>query len=110
MNSRFTAAAIAALLSLPLALQAADKPKKNVTFAAADADKDGKVSVSEYVVAMKGKLDDGAARAKFAELDKDKNGSLSREEFEGRTGEKKARKAKNGGADAASTEPRMPRQ
>jgi len=109
MNYRVTAAAMAALLSLPLAVQAADKSKKS-GFTAADADGDGKVSATEYVTAMKGKLDESAARAKFAELDKDKSGSLTREEFEGRTGEKKARQARKGGTEGASSETqRMPR-
>ena len=89
MHKRILIAATAVLLSLPLALHAADEGKKKGPFMAADTDNDGKVSLAEYVASMKGKLDEAAAKAKFAELDKDKNGSLSREEFNAGAGEKK---------------------
>ena len=92
MQKQILIAATAVLLSLPLALHAADETKKKGPFMAADADGDGKVTQTEYVAAMKGKLDETAAKAKFAELDKDKNGSLSREEFS--AGEKKGGKKK----------------
>jgi Ca2+-binding EF-hand superfamily protein len=62
----------------------------------ADTDGDGKVSQTEYIAFVKGKMDDAAAKAKFAELDKDKNGSLSREEFNAGAGEKKGKKKKEG--------------
>ena len=82
MHKRILIAATAALLSLPLAVNAADEgKKKGGPFMAADTDNDGKVTLAEYVAAVKGKMDDAAAKARFAELDKDKNGSLSREEF-----------------------------
>jgi hypothetical protein len=38
---------------------------------------------------MKGKMDEAAAKAKFTELDKDKNGSLSAQEFNPGGGKKK---------------------
>lgn len=94
MQKRILIAVTAALLSLPLALNAADEAKKKGPFMAADADNDGKVTLAEYVAAVKGKLDDAAAKAKFADLDKDKNGSLSREEFNAGAGEKKGGKKK----------------
>lgn len=94
MQKRILIAVTAALLSLPLALNAADQAKKKGPFMAADADNDGKVTLAEYVAAVKGKLDDTAAKAKFADLDKDKNGSLSREEFNAGAGEKKGGKKK----------------
>jgi hypothetical protein len=94
MQKRFLLAATAVLLSLPLASHAADGAKKKGPFVLADTDNDGKVSQTEYVVAMKGKLDETAAKAKFAELDKNKDGSLSREEFNAGAGEKKGGKKK----------------
>jgi Ca2+-binding EF-hand superfamily protein len=94
MHKRILIAATIALLAIPLAAHAADGEKKKSPFVTADTDSDGKVSQAEYVTAMKGKLDDAAARTRFAELDKDRNGSLSREEFSTSTGEKKARKKK----------------
>lgn len=94
MQKRILLAVTAALLSLPLALSAADEAKKKGPFMVADADNDGKVTLAEYVAAVKGKLDDSAAKAKFADLDKDKNGSLSREEFNAGAGEKKGGKKK----------------
>jgi Ca2+-binding EF-hand superfamily protein len=98
MQKRILIAATAVLLSLPLAVRAADETKKKGPFTAADTDGDGKVSKTEYVAAMKGKLDAAAADAKFAELDKNKDGSLSREEFNAGAGEKKGggKKKKSG--------------
>ena len=92
MQKRIILTAAAVMLSLPLALSAADEKKKG-PFMAADADSDGKVTLTEYVAAVKGKMDDAAAKAKFAELDKNKDGSLSREEFQAGT-EKKGEKKK----------------
>lgn len=97
MQKQIKFAVIAALLSLPLALNAADQAKKKGPFAAADTNNDGKVSQSEYVAAMKGKMDDAAAKAKFTELDKDKDGSLSAQEFNAGGGEKKGGKKKKDG-------------
>ena len=62
----------------------------------ADADNDGKVSQIEYVAAMKGKLDETAAKAKFAELDKNKDGTLSREEFNAGVEKKGGKNKKDG--------------
>ncbi|MES2696802.1 MAG: EF-hand domain-containing protein [Verrucomicrobiota bacterium] len=88
MQKNIIIAALAAALTIPLALHAADEKKKG-PFMVADADNDGKVTQAEYVAAVKGKMDDTAAKAKFADLDKDKNGSLSRDEFNAGAGPKK---------------------
>jgi Ca2+-binding EF-hand superfamily protein len=93
MQKRIILTAMAVTLSLPLAAHAADGTKKKGPFMAADTDGDGKVTVTEYVAAMKGKLDENAAKAKFAELDTNKDKSLSREEFQ--AGVEKKGKKKN---------------
>ena len=95
MQKRFLITAAAVALSLPLALNAADENKKKGPFAVADTDGDGKVSLTEYVAASKGKMDEAAAKAKFAELDKNNDKSLSREEFNAGAGEKKGGKKKD---------------
>src|SRR5688500_13860419 len=98
MQKPMLIAALAATLSLPLALNAADEPKKKGGgFTAADADKDGKVTQTEYVAAMKSRLDEAAAKSRFAELDKDKDGSLSREEFNSGAGKKGGKDGEKGG-------------
>lgn len=89
MQKHILIAATAALLSLPLALNAAADGKKKGPFVVADTDGDGKVSKTEYVVALKGKLEKAAAETKFADLDKNKDGSLDRQEFNAGAGEKK---------------------
>lgn len=90
MQKRIIIAAIAAALSLPLALNAADEnKKKGGGFVAADTDKDGKVTEAEYVAALSGRLDAAAAKARFAKIDADKDGSLTRQEFSAGVGEKK---------------------
>lgn len=83
MNKRtLLTAVIATLISLPLALNAADEnKKKGGGFAAMDTDKDGKVSKAEYLAAMKGKGDDAKAEARFKTLDKNGDGFLTQEEF-----------------------------
>ena len=71
---------VAFLITGTAALAADPKPAK-VTFANADADHDGKVSLREFSAAHKATLDATAAKAKFAELDKNKDGTLSNDEF-----------------------------
>lgn len=79
MNKRtLTAAVIAALLSLPLAINAADEKKKGGGFAAMDTDKDGKISKKEFVAAQK---DASKAEGRFAQLDTDKDGFLTQAEM-----------------------------
>ena len=89
MQKRILIAATAALLSLPLALNAADQAKKKGPFVVADTDGNGSVSKAEYVAAMAGKLDKAAAETRFGTLDKNKDGSLDRQEFNAGAGEKK---------------------
>ncbi|HUR60185.1 MAG TPA: EF-hand domain-containing protein [Opitutaceae bacterium] len=97
MQKRILIAATAVLLSLPLALNAADEnKKKGGGFTAADTDKDGKISKVEYTTALAARMDEKAATARFGELDKDKDGFLSREEFNaGNTGKKGGGKKKD---------------
>lgn len=90
MQKPILIAALAAVLSLPIALNAADENKKKGGFAAADADGDGKVTKAEFVAYSKTRgMDEKAANARFDELDKDKNGSLSKEELAAAGGGKK---------------------
>jgi Ca2+-binding EF-hand superfamily protein len=91
MQKRILIAATAALLSLPLALNAADEgKKKGGGFGAVDTDGDGKISKAEFTAMSKTRgMDEKASNARFDELDKDKNGSLSREEFAAAGGGKK---------------------
>jgi len=105
-------AAIAALLSMTPAMVAAEDaaPKKG-GLAAADANGDGKLNLAEYTQMVSKRMDAGKAKARFAELDKDGNGSLTREELNaGRKqegGEKKAeatgKKAEAAGKKAEAT-------
>lgn len=79
MNKRtLVAAVIAALISLPLVINAADEKKKGGGFAAMDSDKDGKVSKKEFVAMQK---DATKGEARFNQLDTNKDGFLSQEEF-----------------------------
>jgi hypothetical protein len=94
MQKRILITATAMLLSLPLASHAADDTKKKGPFVAADTDGDGKISQTEYIAAVKDRMDEAAAKAKFAELDKNSDKSLSREEFAAGAGEKKGGKKK----------------
>ncbi len=92
MNKRtLLAAAFAAFISLALAVNAADEPKKKGGgFAAMDTDKDGKVSKGEYMAANKGKGEDAQIEARFKGLDTNNDGFLSAEEFQ--AGAKKKKK------------------
>jgi Ca2+-binding EF-hand superfamily protein len=85
MNKRTLLAAVfAALVSLPLAVTAAEEKKKGASFASMDKNKDGKVSKAEYMEANK---DNPKAGDRFAALDKDGDGHLTEEEF--KAGQKK---------------------
>jgi len=81
MKSNLIPATIVALLIIGTAAFAADPKPAKVTFANADADHDGKVSLREYTAAHKAAMDSVAAKAKFAELDKNRDGSLTSDEF-----------------------------
>lgn len=101
MQKRFLIAALAASLSLPLALNAADGKKKGGPFAAADKDSDGKITKAEFVAAMTARLgSDSAATSRFAQLDKDGDGSLTRQEFNAGMGEKKGDDKKSDDKDS----------
>ena len=96
MQKQIITAAVAVLLSLPLALNAADKAKKKGNpFAAADTDGNGKVSQAEFVAAMKDKGDAAAVKARFAKMDKDSDGSLTQEEFNAGAAKKGGKKKKD---------------
>ncbi len=93
MKSFLLLAASAALLALSATGAAAPaKSKATTPFTAADADGDGRITAREYAAAMKGQMETAAARAKFAELDKNKDGALSKSEFGDGAGRKKAAK------------------
>ena len=78
MNKRILTAVFAALISLPLVVNAADEKKKGGGFAAMDKDGDGKVSKKEFVASQK---DASKAESRFAQLDKNNDGFLTQEEF-----------------------------
>jgi len=65
------------------------------TFETFDHDKDGVVTQAEYLAIMKGVLGDAPAKARFAALDKNSDGKLTKDEFGGGTAEPKKRKKKN---------------
>lgn len=93
MQKRILIAATAVLLSLPLALNAADEKKKGGGFKAMDTDGDGKVSLAEFKAAMSksGKMNDEQIEKRFKDLDvSPKDGALSAEEFA--AGQKKKEK------------------
>jgi Ca2+-binding EF-hand superfamily protein len=77
MNKRILTAVFAALISLPLVVNAADEKKKG-GFAAMDKDGDGKISKKEYVAAQK---DAAKAETRFGQLDKNSDGFLSKDEL-----------------------------
>lgn len=69
-------------LTLPVSsVLLAQDPKPKSPFALADKNADGKVVETEFVEAVKPKLSLEAAKKRFAELDKNKDKSLSLEEF-----------------------------
>lgn len=82
----FIAAAVA--LCSALSTFAADNKEAELRpFATADKDGDRRISLEEYVAFMAKTLDEKAARAKFAQFDKDKDGYLTRQEFRASRGE-----------------------
>ena len=92
-------ASIAATLSLPFTAQAAKGEKRNKAarpaFSAVDKNSDGKISLEEYVAAMKDSIGEETAKTQFASLDKNNDGSLSKEEFDAGAAGKKGKKKKN---------------
>lgn len=78
-----TAAAVFTL-ALPFTASAQDAKPKNkagAAFAAADKNGDGKLSVEEFVAMNSERMDADAAKARFAKLDTDKDGFVTREEL-----------------------------
>lgn len=95
MSKTLIAAAVAALLCVPLAQAAGDKAKE------ASADK-SKASTSASQGATK---DDGGAAAMFKNMDKNKDGSISRDEAKGTPHEKDfAKLDKNGDGKLSAQE------
>ena len=83
MNKRtLLAAAIAALLSLPLAVHAADEgKKKGPSFKDMAGDK-GHVTLADMQKGMKGgKMDDAAIEKRFKTLDANNDGKVTQEEW-----------------------------
>jgi hypothetical protein len=81
--------------------------KKGDFFVTADTDKDGKISLAEFTAACAGKKD---VEAKFAAMDADKDGFVTKEEMKtckGK-GEKKEKKEKKGADAPAPVAPVAP--
>lgn len=74
--------AFAAVISMAPGLSAAEEaaPKKG-PFAVADANGDGRLDLAEYTQMVSKRLDAAKAKTRFKELDKDGDGSLTRQEF-----------------------------
>ena len=83
----------------PVALIAAKGEAKTktalpkVSFEAADKDKDGSVTEAEFLAAMGENADQKRAKARFAQLDTNHDGELSKEEMEA-SGKKKKKESK----------------
>lgn len=89
----------AVVLAAPVALLAAKGEAKTktalpkVSFEAADKDKDGSVTEAEFLAAMGENADQKRAKARFAQLDTNHDGKLSKEEMEA-AGKKKKKENK----------------
>jgi hypothetical protein len=103
--NRFTHRSVLAVLGLaaPFTLHAAKAEKKDPSeartpanaFALMDRDGNGAVSLGEYVAAERDRVGDGAAKTRFAELDKNHDGALTRAEFgvrDDRAGQRKGKR------------------
>lgn len=99
--SRILIATLVAAIAFPLAAQAAKGDRKNkkedssaVSFETVDKNNDGIISETEFVAAMKDKLSEDDAKARFKSLDKDGTPGLSKEEYAAATSETKKKKRK----------------
>lgn len=98
-------AAVAVALSLPVTGHAAkggDKKKESPAeaFEAFDQNKDGVVTQVEYLGLMKKVLGEETAKTRFASLDKNSDGKLTKDEFGANSADaetKPKRKKKNAG-------------
>ncbi|MFO1451338.1 MAG: EF-hand domain-containing protein [Opitutaceae bacterium] len=95
------------IASLSLTLPAssvllAEDPKPKSPFALADKNADGKLVETEFVEAVKPKLSLEAAKKRFVELDKNKDKSLSLEEFTAMATEAANKPAANAGNKPAA--------
>lgn len=85
----------AVAIAAPVALIAAKGEAKSksalpkVSFETADKDKDGSVTEAEYLAAMGENADQKRAKARFAQLDTNHDGKLSKEEMEAAPKKKK---------------------
>ena len=95
---------LTAALALPLVAFAAKGDRKNnkgqsssQTFETFDNDKDGVVTQAEYLRVMKGVLGEEGAKSRFATLDKNNDGKLTKDEFasDESSGKKKGKKKKS---------------
>ncbi|MDB6167056.1 MAG: EF-hand domain pair [Lacunisphaera sp.] len=84
-RSLFATAFAAVVLLAPFTATAQDaKPKggkQAAAFTAADKDGDGKLNLAEFTEFAKARMDADAAKAKFAEIDADKDGFVTKEEL-----------------------------
>ena len=104
-STRLVVAAVAAALALTSAAFAAKGDRKEKPageargLAKIDTDKNGSVSESEFVAAMKAKGGEEAAKTRFASLDKNSDGKLDKKELAGAKndteGKKPGRRKKN---------------
>jgi hypothetical protein len=94
-----TIVALAATLTMTPGLRAAEDPApKKGPFAAADANGDGRLDLAEFTQMVSKRMDGATANARFAELDKDGDGSLTRQEARagGRKGAKSVEETSKG--------------
>jgi Ca2+-binding EF-hand superfamily protein len=98
LPSHILFATIAAAVAAPTASLAAkaEKKSKNATptemFDAMDKDGNGVVTQAEYIASVKERLGEDGAKTRLAEMDKNKDGKLSKEEFGVRSDQPKQKK------------------
>jgi len=92
---RFLLAPAIVALALPLIGQAAqtDSKKTPTAFSTFDRNRDGKITLTEYITTMKNSPGEATAPSRFASLDQNGDGALSKDEFAAGA-EKKSKKKK----------------